>query len=350
MRYVYDVFEFGDLTAYARDRLVDNAGRAFLAQFLPDRNVQSIEYRTINARRSNRAASVRAFDTPAQLTRRGTLRDVRGKLPPISTMLMLSESEQITLRTIYGGAQNADIAEVLEDAIFDDVDNVVTEVFNRTELLRGEVLATGTVLLPELQQEVDYGVDPLNIVAAPTPWTDPTSDKYAHLMSLQDRFVDSANGEEAGILIASRKVIQLMLTDPTIRALVGRKDAPVATLAEVNDAFVINGLPRVVRFDRRVEDANGVSQRIIPENTLVMLPAGGGEDGQAGSPIGETQHGITAEAGRFVRDGALAPEEAAGLVVGLLEEDNPATDFTIGTTVALPVLSRPEALVASTVF
>lgn len=350
MRYIYDLYEFGDLTAYARDRLNDNAGRAFLAQFLPDRNVQSIEYRTINAQRSNRAASVRAFDTPAQISRRGTVKDVRGKLPPISTLLMLSESEQITLRTIYGGAQNSDIAEVLEDAIFDDIDNVVTEVFNRTELLRGELLSTGTILLPELQQEIDYGVNPLNITAPATPWTDPTSDKYAHLMNLQDRFVDSADGEEAGILVLSRRAVQMMLTDPTVRALVGRKDAPIATLADVNEAFAINGLPRVIRYDRRVQDANGVNQRIIPENVAVMLPAGGGEDGQAGSPIGETQHGITAEAGRFVRDGALSAEEAAGLVVGLLEEDNPATDYTIGTTVALPVLSRPEALVASTLF
>jgi len=167
MRYIYDLMDFAELTAYARERVNDNRGRSLLAQFLPDEYRASIEYRTIQARRANRAASIRAFDTPAQIGRRGTLKDVRGKLPPISQILPLSESEQITLRQIYGGP-NADVAEVLEDAVFNDVDNVVTSVYNRIELLRGEVLSTGTILIPELQQEVDYGVDPLNIVAAAT--------------------------------------------------------------------------------------------------------------------------------------------------------------------------------------
>lgn len=348
MRLVFDLVDTRALIQVARERQIDTDGT--LAEWLPSVNVADVQYRVVEVGRNNRAAAIRAFDTPAQIAARPGATERRGGLPAISHMLPLSESERMRLRRLAGIAAADD---EVENAIFNDADIVTQNVNNRVELLRGEALSTGQNVINEghVRQTVQHGIPGGNLVAAATAWTDPAADIYGDLSTWQELYVDS-DGEEAGVILTSRRVLGLMLRNETIRQMIGNNTGTVADPGTLNNALAARGLPTIRTYDRKVEDAAGVAQRVIAQNRLLLLPTGGGDAGTDGRAIGETQFGITEEAGLLA--GANPPqidaEEAPGLVAVTLVQDHPVLTATLGTAIALPVIGRPKAVVSATVF
>lgn len=340
MRIVYDIVDTRQLTAVIRQFPF---GENRLQAFLPNRSVEDIDYRFLTGRRTNRAATVRAFDTPARIGSRPGATERRGTLPSISEMLPLSESERLRLRRLTGTE-----GDLVRQAIYDDAFTAASAVANRIELLRGEALATGRIVIDEngVQQEIDYGQPADLRVSASTAWSDPAADILGDLLTWIEAFNDHGN-DGAGTLLVSQRVLGLMLRNEAIRGLVqtGPNAPAIVSIDALNQTLVAHGLPPVAVYNRRVEDANGNAVRVIPEGTLLMLPDT--TDGQG--RLGETQLGVPEEAVAAVNARAIPREDAPGLIAVTLQQDHPVLTATLVTSIALPVIDQPERFLSATV-
>ena len=346
MRTIYDLVDVAELTFTAREileRETDNRLRAFL----PYREVADIDYRFVRAQRANRAASIRAFDTPAQRGRRPGATETRGSLPSISEILDLTESETLRLRRLAG----TPVGQAIRDNIFGDAALTAQAVANRLELLRGEVLSTGRIAIDEggVVAEIDYQVPQDLVVSAPIGWdvladADPVTDLFGWLEAYND-----AGNDGAGVLVTSTRVRGLMLRSPVLRELArGPGSATsIVTVDELNRILQAHGLPLVWTYDRKVEDADGVEHRVIPEGKVIFLPG----DGDQARRLGETQMGVTEEAVAAAESSQvqLTADDAPGLMVVPLRQDHPPLTATLATCIGLPVLSDPSRVLIADV-
>lgn len=345
MRSIYDLVDTRELIATVRE-VIERETENQLRAFLPYRNVEDIDYRFVRVNRTNHAAQIRAFDTPAQRGRRPGASERRGSLPSISEILDLSESERIRLRRIAGG----DVGDIIAENVFSDAATAAMAVANRLELLRGEVLATGQIAIDEggVLQTINYEVPAQLQVAAAVAWTDTANaDIIGDLFTWDEAYKDHGNNS-AGAFITSTRVRNLALRNAGIQRLVygGNNVGQLVTVEQLNQVLAAHGLPTMVTYDRKVEDATGTEQRVIAEDMLIFVPGAG----DAARRLGETQMGVTEEAVAAVDARAIAIEEAPGLVAVNLQQDHPVLTATLATCIGLPVLQQPDKVLQADVF
>lgn len=339
---VYDITDTRELTVTVRELEANQDDQ--LRPFLPSRSVEDLDYRIIEIDPTNRIAPVRAFDTPAPTGVRPGARERRGSLPPISIQYPLTEAERHAVRRLYGVEGDAVARNVYNDAA-----TGTRNITNRLELLRGEAMSTGQIVIDEneVNQAIDYGLPADNQQTAPTAWntTDADGNYTADVLGNLLNWNEIYPGDGAGVMLTSKRVRSLMLQNQGIRDLLhvpsSLPSVPQGQLGQVLDMF---GLPSLQVYDRTVEDASGNEVRVIPENKVIFLP------GQGSQRIGETQFGLTEEAVSLAQSRVLAAAEAPGLVAVTLRSDDPVMTSTKVAAIGLPVIQRPRYVLYADVF
>jgi hypothetical protein len=97
MALVFDLVDPQELVGYVRGvQLEQERNRFTLAAFLPNRNIDEIEYRiTQGTLQMAESATVRAWDTESPIGSRQGLRRMFGELPPMSRKIRLGEEERL---------------------------------------------------------------------------------------------------------------------------------------------------------------------------------------------------------------------------------------------------------------
>lgn len=339
-----DYIDPRDLTGYVREALADREQNRFsLNRWLPNRPINDLVYRFARGGQGLiEAATFRAWDAESPIHGRGQIQRVSGELPPISRKLLLTEYDQLRLR---GAPDDEVVGQILSDAV-----TLVRAIAGRIELARGEALTTGAIRLEEngLVAEVDFGRDPDLTVAPAVPWSDEDATILSDLIAWRDKYED-VNGEPPGAIVTSRVVLARMLRNAEMRSLVSTVAgvlSPVGVLspAALNDALTAYSLPTITTYDARVK-VDGVSTRIIPENTLLMLPAPVDADAWEDTQLGATFWGTTAQA--LDPDFGIEASEAPGIVAGSYMEKDPPRRWTVASAVGLPVLANPDLSLAA---
>jgi len=313
-----------------------------LEQYLPVVENETVDYRLARTDRFNQAANIRAFDMPAPIIGRPDATVVKGGLPAISAMDVITETDAIRARRM-ARLDNG-------DAVANNVNGILARttqaVQNKYELLRGMALSQGVIVVNEngVQQAVDFDVPSENKVTRAKSWLDPTANILAELMAWQQVRIDSA-GSPAAVALTSSRVLQAMLLNEGIRGLFNPRPSIISP-ESLNQQLAAFGLPRIETYDRKIDtgakDARDrpVRQRVIAEDRFVLL----GDD-----PIGETQTGLTEDATLLAEQGVLAEEVAPGMVAVTLVNDHPVFRAGLTASIGLPVIERPDEIVTATV-
>ena len=318
--------------------------RNTLAAFLPNVAVNAVSYRLGRRRRLDQTVPVRALDAPAVPIRRPGVLDVRGDLPAITPIVNLSEqdltNEMIMARQLAGldvDYQPAVVAAAAQAALTID---------NTLELMRGQLLSTGVITLQAADTDVVHAID-FEIPAAQkltpaTKWTDatgrPTGDPFTDLVEWHSRYVDGS-GAAAGVMLTTAKVAAHLGN----RLQAAYPQQPVGASA-LGGYIADRNLPPVVTYDRRLEAYDGTKTRVLPEGTIVFLPA-------SDAPVGRTELGITQEAVQQVQGRVHAAADAPGVTIITLGQDNPVQRAVKAAALGLPVLQDTASiLIASNVF
>ncbi|ROP45942.1 major capsid protein [Pseudokineococcus lusitanus] len=335
MRIVTDLVDLQGLTVDIRAlAFPENA----LERHLPTVVGETVDYRLAEAGRYNQATVVRAFDTPAPLISRPGVVETKGGLPAISAMDVITETDSIRARRL-NGLSNAD---AFAPTVPGSAARTTQAVQNKYELLRGQALSTGGISIAEngVVQAVDFGVPTANKFVRPVAWTNTSADIVNDLVTWHQQFIDSSGGP-AGEIVTSSRVFQQVLRSPSVRALFSPQPS-VVTPDAARSILAAYGLPPIVTYDRRIEDAAGTLQRVIAEDRVVFLPGDG-------ATVGQTQLGITAEAVELASRGVLEADLAPGLTAVTYVIENPVSTAVLTASIGLPVVQRPRSIVTATV-
>ncbi|MEV0608121.1 major capsid protein [Polymorphospora rubra] len=343
MLIISDYIEPAELTGYVRAALADRqVNQPGLARWLPNRVVDDLVYRfTKGGNGLTEAATYRAWDTPAPVSKRPGFTRTEGELPPISRSLRLDEYTRLRTRT------NADQA--IRNAILNDADRLVREILMRFEIARGQALVEAQVVINEngVQGSVVFGRDSSMSVAPATLWTDATNaDPFVNLRTWNDAYEDR-NGESPGALLMSSRGVGLMLAAEKVRVRAGSLLGTPSdiTRAQLNQMLEDRELPPIYTYNVRYKAANGSAARVIPDDKVLLLPAPVAPDDWEGTDLGATLFGTTAEA--LEPNYELADSDAPGLVAGSYRTQNPVAVWTLASAVGLPVEANPDlAMVA----
>lgn len=330
-----DIADPQELTIVAREaaREREQSGAFGLAQFLPNEHSLS---QTVTLEAGDNgfvdAAEYRAYDAETPIGGRGEgarrmtfelpALGQKRRVPEYNQLRFLGEGGEAALRTALGKA-----AVLRGQAVAD-----------RIELERGRVLVSGKAAINEngFIVDSDFGRDAELTVTTGTLWSDPASDPMQDILDWAEAYSD-ANGEMPAYIVASTKVITALskytgfLPKDSIR----RR----ASFDEINALLETEGLPQIVKYDRRVR-VNGVNERVIPENTLLFLP-----DELAG--LGKTYWGTTLES--LDPKYGIQADDRPGIVAGAYQDEDPMGVWVKAAAIGMPALANANLAMAATV-
>jgi hypothetical protein len=342
MALIYDLADPQELQGFVRTALAEEERNRFvLSQFLPNLNIDDIEYRMARGTLQDQdAALVRAWDTESPIGSRQGVQRMMGELPPISKKIRLGEEERLRRRALERGSNQP-----LVDAIFDDAANMARAVAARIEMFRGEALYSGQLAINEngVNTTVDFGRDAAFDVAPGILWSTtatatPIQDEQAWIATYNDE-----NGTNPGLALTSTRVVNYLLLNAQYRQMAAQNGITPAflSLSGLNQIRATYDLPPIVKYDVKVR-VNGTATRVIPDDRFIYLPP-------AGEPLGRTMFGTTAESLELVGAQQIAVDQAPGMVAVVEKTYDPVATWTKAAAIALPVLVNPNLTLAADV-
>lgn len=334
MRAVYDYADVAVATLAARQ--IPYADQT-LDQLFPTRPVDDVDYRLVQGQTLDQTVPARAFDTPATLIQRAGINEIRGGLPAFTPMDLITETDSIRARRLNG------LPIDLGPAVNETAARTTRTILNSLEKLKGMALSLGGISLNGngVIQSVDFGVPGPNKVVASTPWTNVAAPMDTDLDSWRTAFIASAGGPPERILTSSRAKRLALRNTSIINATSGASNGRTMAFPNEFDATLAAlELPRFETYDRQFGSIGNLT-RVIPENILLMLPAGA---------IGETQLGVTEEAIQLVQAQILAASQAPGITVVTLQNDNPVQRAVKSAAIGMPVIELPYQLLIATLW
>lgn len=330
-----DVVDPATLTGYARASLEDYERRkGTLARFLPNRTVQGIVARFIKgATGLLDVARFRAFDAEIEIGKRPSGQRVTLELPALGDMVPVSEYEQ--LRGNGGTPSDEAVLRMVQAT----TDQQMQKVADAIERMRGVVINTGiaTVTQDNFHTADDFGRSGTHSVTAATAWSDTTVDRLADLQSWSDTYEDT-NGVMPGAILMSRRVFRALAAGDGFQIQLGNGASRTPTEQQVRDIVTGEGLPDIVIYNRRV-GVNGTATKVLPDDSLYLLPEPVEVDDELGTELGGTFWGRTlssTEPGWEIPD-----DQQPGIVAGVWRNDKPPMGIeVIADAIGLPVLAN----------
>lgn len=333
-----DVIDPAELTGYTREAASDyEARQGTLAHFVPNRDVADIVARFIRGEAGLvPEANFRAYDAPPEVGAAQRGQRITLDLPALGQNIPVSEYVQLRSRNASDGE--------IRNAVLSTARQVVRAVSDRIERQRGIVLATGksTINTGGFVSEDDFGRAPELTQTAATPWDTSTAGRLEYLEGLADLYEQHGNARP-GALVMSRKAARLLKAGDDFRVnTVGSTGS--ASNEQLNGLLSDHGLPPVTVFERKT-----FSGRVLPEDTILLLPTPVETDAWEEAELGATFWGrtLTSQSSEY----GLVDTEQPGIVAGVYRnEQPPMIAEVISDAIGLPVLANANLSLAAKVF
>lgn len=327
-----------------------DASRFTLSRWLPRQTDRTIRYEIQrNDPLVGEAATYRAFDVESAIGRRGGVTRAEGRMLPISRKMVLTEGEQYVLE----GIDDARVRQHYQDAR-----QTAYAIAARLELARGQVLSTGSLVLNERGAiaTVQFGIPAEHRVVAPIAWSDTaTSDPIFDLASTWlPVYRAGNNGRNPGAILTSTRVAGFLMRNASIVDLATQGRGPgYISLGDVNRILGDFALPPIAIYDEEIETDLGVTQRVIADDLLLMLPPPGPESVDVGNSdvnrAGETLYGVTLEGRTLANRQVLEENEVPGIVSVMHQTESPIQRETESVALAFPILRNPHRILIADV-
>ena len=332
-----------DAIAFVRSIPVD-IGRPLLAAAnvtTTDRNEVSFS----EIVRRNRMAKYRTFDGMIAASQRDSGRSVKVTMPPFSTSLSMGEYELLQREFARTGGTNTS---ALTSAVYDDLDRLTSEMYNRAEFALGQVRSTGKFSVNENGVngfEVDYGLPADNVLTPAALWSSAAAQIWSDIIAMNDRFKASAK-VAPGKMEVDTAVLRLILTnEQVIQNVYGTAAGRVrATLGDVNAALAGEGLAPIVEVQSRTMDVDGVDVPVTDRTQVRLLP-------WDESDLFEFRFGLTATALELVNSAGVdfSYQEAPGIVGVIIKDGPPFRQYTFLDAVGMPLINGANRMVLAKV-
>lgn len=344
MNLITDIISPAELTGYVRSAAEEaEADKQSLAAFLPNRAVSDIAVQLMVGEHGlSEMANYRAFDAEADPLAAPSDQAVTFDLHALGGWLPVSEYNQLR-------ARNAQVSDAQAVGLIQRAAKIgVQAVYDRVEAMRGHILETGkaTVSTGKFKFDNDFGRSADMNVTAATLWTAAGADPLADLVAWADEYADR-NGERPGAIVVSSNVAKLIRKADNLKTILAGGGERPATLAQVNEFLNDEGLPYLTVYDRKVRGRDGL-QRVLSDKSVLLLPAAGPTDNDAGTALGSTVWGQTLSATQD--DWAIEDVERPGIVTGAYRNPTPPHGIQVYVdAIAEPFLANADLSMVATV-
>ena len=330
-----------DLTVFTRR--VPTANNLLLSQLFPAEVKDAIQVNFAEITKTNRTAKFRAPDGRIHVADRdgGSTKVVN--MMPLSDSRNQGEYERLKREMQRLGGSRF---EVLEQAAYDDAQDLTTYVQNRVELALGDVLVDGVFSPAELGGvTVDFGVPANHLITAGTAWSNTAADGLGNLIAACDTY-ETTNGFRPGFGITDRATMRNFLKQTSIIAAVKGTNTGVTeiSLADATGTLEKYGIPTEWHVYETQLDVDGVTTRVIPLNKVILGPPNK-------TDLITFRFGTTATAMELVdsNESDLSFSEAPGIVGVTVKEGPPFREFTFVDAIGLPLLKNARLLMVLSV-
>lgn len=324
---LYEKIDPAELTGYARTMVDEFMAASPLTPLFPDEKIESITYGWTVDEMLTDVAEYRAFDAETTIGDSGGGEEKVGKLAPLGRKYFFGEEEQLVL-------QSPGASKTVQQRADELAERAARAVVSRIELLRGEALVTGKLVINENKfvQTVDFGRDPAQTAAAPKALWSATSgvDPIADLSAWSDAIAE-ASGVAPDYLGMSRKAFRALAAALAASKYI-KADAGVVSPEVTNNVLSAYDLPGITILKQRV-----AGKPIIDENHIVL-----GVSGVSGRTVWGTS--VSAANPKYRLDG-----RRPGLVVGAYQSDDSDQKWVRSDAVALAVLTNPKTTLSAKV-
>lgn len=329
---IYDYVQSAALAAYWETKQAEMAEPPFLGDVLfPARKQVGLELKYIKGSKGMPAEmNVSAFDSKTIKRDRVGVSEVKTKMPFFKNEKSVDEETRQKLLMLLQ-ANNDEYIKPLVRNIFDDQTSLVEDASVTREILRMQLISTGTISLANNGQEYlyDYGLSGDQKVTPTIKWDQASADILGDIEKWQDSREDAGYGRPTRA-ITSRKVMRNMQKNEAIKnALYVFGQGKVA----ITDAMVKNYIQQqtgvtIEVYEKKYKGIDGKVKRFLPEDLFILIPEGN---------LGETVFGTTPEeADLMASNKADVSIVDTGVAVTTYEEVDPVNVHTKVSEVVLP--------------
>ncbi|MGX7195161.1 major capsid protein [Enterococcus olivae] len=270
-------------------------------------------------------------DAPAIPRERAEFDKVITKLGFFKESLYIDENLRQQLNLVIASGNQQMIDAVL-NKIFDDNAKLIEAARVTREILRMQLLMTGTATIKGNGQEyeLDYGFKEGNKATAKVSWSDhENADPIQDITDLMDK-IELETGERPTRAVTNLATFKHIIANKTVRDSIVSPALPKAIIGRNQVLSYIStelGLT-VVIYDKMYQDSEGASTKFITDNRFSLLPAG---------TIGQTVFATTPEESDLMNSNvANVAVVDTGVAVTTMQKADPVQVETKVTMNSLP--------------
>lgn len=335
-----DILDPAAATEVARRALaLEESKKSSLAGFLPNVMVDTptVEI-SVEPLAARRPAQFRAFDAEPAFGRAVSTQEKIVRLTPVSEQEPVGEYQQLL-------AGIGDDSDKRVRPVVRAIQRVVGSVFEAAEVARAGVLTTGrlTINQPGFQIDESFGRSANQTVTAPTLWNAVGVDILQQIADFVEVYESNNGGVSPETLLLPKRVLSFITKNTAFATNVANGVTRPAGLADVNNILAGQSLPTIEVYDR----ANALG-RLIPDDTILLLPARGETSAPEMTELGGTAWGPTL-VGQSL-DWDLAADDQVGIVAGVFRNEKPPAGLeVIADALMLPILKNANLSFAAKV-
>lgn len=284
-----------------------------------------------------RPLSLSSYDAKVISIGREGFKTITTDIPFFKNDMKINEKQRQQLNNVLQTNNDALINPVL-NAIFDDQSTLLANADVTREMMRMQLLTTGTIAFASNGQAVEYDFGVTN--KQTSNWNDAaTADPIGDISKWADA-VEEATGERPTQALMNRTTLAKAAKAQTILDMFA-KTLDRATSERVRQYMEEETKVSIYVYDKGYNDEEGNFSKFVPDGTVVLFPEGA---------VGEGVFGTTPEESDLMT-GAAAEVSIVdlGVAITATKETDPVTVKTKVSMSYLPVLNRPETIVIATV-
>lgn len=284
-----------------------------------------------------------ALDAQAVPRTRIGFEKVSAEMPFFKESMYIDEELRQELNKVLESGNETYIDAIL-NRIFDDETTLIDSAGASRERMRMMLLTTGTIVIASNGQSYtyDYGLSEAQKPTVETSWSTVTADIVGDIRTWQDEREDET-GVRPTRAICSRKTFGYILNNTAIKNGVWGN----SNTAPINEAKAKQYLKdeldlEVLVYTKRYKDEEGKTQKYVPDDTFVLLPAG---------DLGYTWFGTTPEESDLMASSAVdnVAIVETGVAVTTMRHADPVTVETKVSQISLPSFEAADQIVIADV-
>lgn len=337
---IFDVIDPAELTAYARLNIAaeDRPENEFIFErWLPNETVarRKAKWKTGTTKSYTDAAPFRPFTTPPRIGERPGQEEKESKMLPSSMQYPLTEEDVANIQAALD--EGGELADDIQETIFNDVDAGMKAIENRLEIARSDALVNGQIDVDEngiVGQSADFARPAANEDTVGVDWGTPaTAVPLTNEAAVMDVLKTKGYGPNDLVAVQTTATWRKWLATDQVRDAV--PSARVYDTLSDDDGDEVRRsrrLPPVLLYDAEVNDVDGTLRSVMPDDKVLYLPAN--------EQVGESQWGIPAIASD--PDINLTRETRPGPVAYLYRLLPEYVVWTVVDAIMFPTFRAPE--------